>query len=213
MDEMRSREWMNPHEWGNAHWMKIRYFRTPAELRHWLAKHHAAAAELWVGFYKVDSGKPSVTWSESVGEALCFGWIDGVRKRIDELSYTIRFTPRRPGSTWSAINIRRVIELGEQGLMRPAGRKAFQARKESKSGIYSYEQRPSTIPEPYQQKLRKNRRSWEFFQAQAPWYRKTAGWWVISAKKEATRLRRLEQLIEDCANGRRIAPLRETPKA
>jgi uncharacterized protein YdeI (YjbR/CyaY-like superfamily) len=178
-------------------------------LRRWFAKYHGAATELWVSFYKVDSGKPSVTWPESVGEALCFGWIDGMRKRIDELSYAIRFTPRRSGSTWSSINIRRVKELGEQGLMQPAGWRAFQARKESKSAIYSYEQRPNTLPEPHQQKLRKNPRAWEFFQAQAPWYRKTASWWVVSAKKEETRLRRLEQLIEDCAHGRRIAPLRE----
>jgi uncharacterized protein YdeI (YjbR/CyaY-like superfamily) len=193
--------------------MKIRFLRTPAELRRWFAKYHGAATELWVGFYKVDSGKPSVTWPESVGEALCFGWIDGMRKRIDELSYAIRFTPRRSGSTWRSINIRRVTELGEQGLMQSAGWEAFQARKESKSGIYSYEQRPNTLPEQYQQRLRKNLKSWEFFQGQAPWYRKTASWWVVSAKKEETRLRRLEQLIEDCAHGRRIAPLRETPKA
>jgi uncharacterized protein YdeI (YjbR/CyaY-like superfamily) len=187
--------------------MKPTYFRTPAAFRAWLDKHAETTSELWVGFYKKDSGKPSLTWPESVDQALCFGWIDGIRKRVDEASYTIRFTPRKPQSTWSAINIRRAQALIEAGAMRPAGRRAFEARRENRSGIYSYEQRGSQLPEPYAGQLKKNKAAWSFFQAQPPYYRKVAGWWVVSAKKEETRSKRLAQLIRDSAAGRRIAPM------
>ena len=185
--------------------MKLKYFRTPSDLRLWFEKHHSTARELWVGYYKTNSGKPSITWPESVDEALCYGWIDGIRKRVDDTSYTIRFTPRKSGSVWSAVNIKRVQALVKQGRMQPAGRKAYQVRKEKRSGIYSYEQRSATLVEPYATRLRRNRAAWAFFQAQPASYQKAVNWWVVSAKQEATRLRRLEQLIADSADGRRIA--------
>ena len=186
--------------------MKPTFFKTQADFRGWLEKHHESSRELLVGFYKKSSGRPSITWPESVDEALCFGWIDGVRRSIDGISYTIRFTPRRSTSIWSSINIKRAQELIEQGLMRPAGLKAFQARKENKSGIYSYEQRSEKLPEPYESEFKKNKTAWDFFQAQPPWYRKTVGWWIVSAKKEETRMNRLATLIEESASGR---PLRQ----
>src|SRR5262249_36070143 len=184
--------------------MRPIFFRAPADLRKWFAANHANARELWLGFFKKGSGKPSVTWPESVDEALCVGWIDGIRKRLDEESYVIRFTPRRPGSIWSAINIRRVEARSQEKRMRPAGRKAFAARLENKSGIYSYEQRPADLVEPYRTIFRKNKRAWAFFEAQPPGYKKTLTWWVISGKKEETRLKRLERLIEGSARGRRL---------
>jgi uncharacterized protein YdeI (YjbR/CyaY-like superfamily) len=187
--------------------MNVTYFRSPAHLRKWFAKHHATARELWVGYYKKGSGKPSITWPESVDEALCVGWIDGIRKSVDDCSYTIRFTPRRPGSVWSAVNIRRAQTLVDEGRMQPAGLKAYEARQENRSGIYSYEQRRAQLEEPYESLLRKNDAAWTFFQAQPPGYRKAVSWWVVSAKKEETRLKRLEQLVEDSARGRLISQL------
>jgi uncharacterized protein YdeI (YjbR/CyaY-like superfamily) len=187
--------------------MKIQFFRAAPDFRKWLQKHHTTAKETWVGYNKASSGKPSLTWPESVDEALCFGWIDGVRKSVDNLSYMIRFTPRKSRSIWSAVNIKRAQVLIKQGRMQPAGLKAFQAREENRSGIYSYEQRSDKLPAPYERKLRQNKVAWQFFQAQSPWYRKAAGWWVVSAKREETRLRRLTQLIEDSARGRTIPPL------
>ncbi|HWN99403.1 MAG TPA: YdeI/OmpD-associated family protein [Blastocatellia bacterium] len=187
--------------------MKPTFFKSQSDFRKWLEKHHATSKELLVGFYKRSSSRPSITWPQSVDEALCFGWIDGIRRSLDDISYTIRFTPRRPASIWSAINIKRAQELIDQELMRPAGLKAFQAKKENKSGIYSYEQRSVKLPEPYERRFKRNKTAWAFFEAQPPWYRKTAGWWVVSAKKEETRLTRLTRLIEDSASGRTIAPL------
>ena len=184
--------------------MKMTFFKSPGDFRRWLEKHHADTHELWVGYYKKGSGHPSITWPESVDEALCFGWIDGIRKSVDDISYTIRFTPRRRGSTWSAINIKRAAELIKQGLMQPAGLKAFQARKEYKSGIYSYEQRTAQLDAPYEKIMRQNKAAWDFFQAQPASYRKLACWWVVSAKKEETRLKRLQKLIEESAQGRRV---------
>jgi uncharacterized protein YdeI (YjbR/CyaY-like superfamily) len=188
--------------------MKIRFFRSPSAFRKWLETNHTKAAELWVGFYKTDSGLPSITWPESVDQALCFGWIDGVRKRIDDASYMIRFSPRKPTSIWSAVNIKRAAQLAEEGLMRPAGIKAFEARKENRSGIYSYENRSSAFPDSYERTLKQNKVAWEFFHAQPPWYRKTACWWVVSAKKEETRLRRLQTLIDCSAAGQRLDPMK-----
>jgi len=184
--------------------MKVTFFNSPPDFRNWLEIHHAAAQELWVGYYKKDSGRPSMTWPESVDEALCFGWIDGIRKSVDDTSYTIRFTPRKPRSIWSAVNIRRAQELANLGRMRPAGLKAFQARQENKSGVYSYEQRSHKLEGAYEEKLKKNKAAWDFFQAQPPSYRKAANWWVVSAKKEETRLKRLNKLIEDSAQGRTL---------
>lgn len=184
--------------------LKIKFFKTPSDLRKWFEVHHASAPELWIGYYKKDSGRASITWPESVDEALCFGWIDGIRKRIDDISYKIRFTPRKPRSTWSAVNIKRVGELMEQGLMQPAGLKAFAARQENRSGIYSYEQRSPELPPQYEKELKQNLAAWKFFQAQPPSYRKAANWWILSAKKEETRLKRLDRLIQHSARGERI---------
>ena len=184
--------------------MNPKFFKTPSALRKWFATHHASAAEQWIGFYKKDSGKASITWPQSVDEALCFGWIDGLRRSIDAVSYKIRFTPRKPRSIWSAINIKRAGELIEQGLMQPAGLKAFAAREENRSGIYSYEQRSPELPDQYAKTLKKKAAAWKFFEAQPPSYRKAVNWWVTSAKKEETRQKRLEKLIEDSAAGRTI---------
>jgi uncharacterized protein YdeI (YjbR/CyaY-like superfamily) len=184
--------------------LKITFFKTPSDFRKWFETHHASETELWVGFYKKDSGKASITWPQSVDEALCFGWIDGIRKNIDEVSYKIRFTPRKLRSTWSAVNIKRVGELIEQGLMQESGLKAFGARQENRSGIYSYEQRSPELPDQYAKMLKKNAAAWKFFQAQPPSYRKAANWWVVSAKKEETRVKRLNELIQHSANGRRL---------
>jgi uncharacterized protein YdeI (YjbR/CyaY-like superfamily) len=159
---------------------------------------------LWVGFYKRDSGKPSLTWPESVDEALCVGWIDGIRKRIDDISYVIRFTPRRSRSAWSSVNLARVRALIEQGRMRPAGLEAFEARTENRTGRYSYEQRPADLPAPYARLLKKQRAAWRFFGAQTPSYRKAATWWIVSAKQETTRLKRLEKLAACSAQGLRV---------
>jgi uncharacterized protein YdeI (YjbR/CyaY-like superfamily) len=184
------------------------FFATPEAFCKWLTKHHATHSELLVGFHKVDSGRPSISWPQSVDEALCVGWIDGVRRRIDEHSYSIRFTPRRATSIWSAINIARVKELSAQGRMLPAGLKAFEARQERKSGIYAYEQRPEDLPPEYEKLFKKHKAAWTFYQGMAPWYRRNTCWHVISAKTEATRLKRLNQLIDDCANGRTVAQLK-----
>jgi uncharacterized protein YdeI (YjbR/CyaY-like superfamily) len=181
-----------------------KFFKTPSAFHKWLATHHARSKELWVGFYKKGSGRPSIDWPESVDEALCFGWIDGIRKRIDEESYMIRFTPRKPGSVWSAVNMKNVEKLTKENRMQPAGLKAFAARKEYRSGIYSYEQRSPELVEPYLGKLKRNKEAWKFFQAQPPYYRKVMNWWVVSAKQEETRLKRVAKLIEESAAGRRM---------
>jgi uncharacterized protein YdeI (YjbR/CyaY-like superfamily) len=187
---------------------KPQFFPTLAEWRAWLEKHHADTQELWVGFYKRDSGHPSMTWPESVDGALCFGWIDGVRYRIDEISYKIRFTPRKPRSTWSAINIRRVKELTEAGLMHLAGLAAFGKRDGDRSAIYSYEQRKAaTLPPRYEKQFRQNAKAWTYFQSQPPWYRRTSAYWVISAKKDETKLKRLLTLIECSQQGKAIPSL------
>jgi uncharacterized protein YdeI (YjbR/CyaY-like superfamily) len=184
--------------------MEVTFFETPSEFRKWLEENHHAEKELWVGFYKKGSGKPSMTWPEAVDQALCFGWIDGIRKSIDVESYTNRFTPRKPGSTWSAVNIKRVGELAELGLMRPAGLAAFEKRDEKKAQLYSYEQANSKLDEPYERQFRANQGAWSFFQAQAPSYRRSAYWWIMSAKREETRQRRLAILIEESQKGSRL---------
>ena len=160
------------------------FFATPAEFRVWLEAHHETVQELWVGYFKRGSVKPSITWPESVDEALCFGWIDGLRKSIDNVSYRIRFTPRKPRSTWSAVNINRVAELTQLGRMQPAGLKAFAERAEDKSAIYAYEQRKQVaLDAADQHRFRANQAAWEFFQSQPPGYRTAAIWWIVSAKK------------------------------
>ncbi len=189
------------------------FFPTPIDFRTWLEAHHAHAQELWVGYYKKDSGLPSLTWPESVDEALCFGWIDGLRKSVDAVSYKIRFTPRKPDSNWSKINIEKVQELNRLGKMTPAGLKAFEFRKEEKSGIYAYEQRETAqLDEASEQQFRAHPNAWAFFQNQPVSYRKTAVWRVVSAKKEETRQSRLSRLIEDSENACTIPPLTRTGK-
>ena len=185
-----------------------KYFATPAAFRAWLEANHATSTELLVGFYKKGSGKPSITWPESVDEALCFGWIDGVRRTVDDERYTIRFTPRKARSTWSAVNMERVAELTRLGRMRPPGLAAFARREAAHSQIYSYEQRSeATLDDAAEGAFRANARAWEFFEAQPPWYRRTAIYWVMTAKRDETRHKRLATLIDDSAHGRRIGPL------
>ncbi|HUP47846.1 MAG TPA: YdeI/OmpD-associated family protein [Thermoanaerobaculia bacterium] len=187
----------------------VTFFETPADFRRWLRKHHRSRSELWVGFHKKGSGRPSITWPGAVDEALCFGWIDGVRKTIDGESYAIRFTPRRGGSTWSSVNTRRARELIRDGRMQPAGLRAFEARDAKKSSLYSFEQRTEArLGEELEARFRADAAAWSFFQAQPPGYRRTVTWWVMSAKREETRARRLQTLIEDSAAGRRIGLLR-----
>lgn len=184
--------------------MKTRFFPTPSAFHKWLAANHDKSKELWVGFYKKSSGKPSIDWPQSVDEALCFGWIDGIRKSIDEESFKIRFTPRRPGSIWSAVNIRNLERLIKENRMQPAGLKAYELRKEYRSGIYAYEQRSPELVEPYAKEFKRHKAAWKFFEAQPPGYRKIMNWYVVSAKQEETRLKRLKILIEASAQGRRM---------
>jgi uncharacterized protein YdeI (YjbR/CyaY-like superfamily) len=189
--------------------LKPVFFATPADFRAWLEEHHTDERELIVGFYRKASGKQSITWSEAVGQALCFGWIDGVRRGIDDERYTVRFTPRRPRSIWSAVNVARVAELTKCGLMHPAGIAAFEARTDERTGIYSHEQREAAkLTRPQERQFRANRRAWRYFQAQPAGYRHQATWWVVSAKQEETRERRLQRLIADSEQERAVGPLR-----
>lgn len=183
------------------------FFAAPALLRDWLAEHHDSAVELWVGFHKKGSGLPSITWPEAVDQALCFGWIDGVRKGLDATSYVIRFTPRKPTSTWSAVNLARVAQLRDLGLMQPAGLAAYQRRREDKTSRYSYEQDAPALGPEYEQRFRAERAAWEVFGTQPPSYQRAAIWWVSSAKREPTRERRLATLIADSGQRRRVPHL------
>jgi uncharacterized protein YdeI (YjbR/CyaY-like superfamily) len=188
--------------------MEARFFASPEEWHAWLEEHHDTEAEVLVGYWKRGTGRPSLTWPESVDEALCFGWIDGVRRRIDDERYCIRFTPRRPRSRWSDVNVARVAELEREGRMRPAGRAAFAARTEE--GTYSYErqQREAALDEARERRLRADAAAWAYLSAQPPGYRRAVVHWVMSAKREETRDRRLAQLIECSAQGRPVPPLR-----
>lgn len=186
----------------------IQFFESPEEFRKWLEINSETVKEVWVGFYKRETGKPSLTWSESVDQALCFGWIDGIRKSLGATSYVIRFTPRNPKSVWSAVNIKKVEELKKQGLMKPAGIKLFEIRSLERSEIYSFEQGNITLPEPYLGTFKKNEIAWKNFEAMPPSYRKPAIWWVLSAKQETTKLKRLQTLIQDSENNLRIGPMR-----
>ena len=179
------------------------FFATPSEWRAWLEEHHATADELVVGFWKRGTGKPSMTWSESVDEALCFGWIDAVRRRIDDESYSIRFTRRKPTSNWSAINVAKVAELEGAGRMTDAGRAAFAARREARTGIYSYEQGDSRVDFD-DSALRANSAAWDYWTKAAPSYRKVVTHWVTSAKRPETRVKRMAELVADCAAGQKI---------
>jgi uncharacterized protein YdeI (YjbR/CyaY-like superfamily) len=193
---------------GDSIVMEPTTFRRPEDFRAWLERYHDSEPELWVVYYKKASGKPSMTWQESVDEALCFGWIDGIRKSIDAERYMNRFTPRRVGSNWSAVNIGRVAALTEAGRMHPAGLKAFEARREDRSDIYSYEQRDKAVFDPaFEKRFRAKRRAWAAFEAMPRSYRQAAIRWVMTAKKEETRERRFATLVEDTAAGRRVGPL------
>ena len=183
----------------------VMFFGSADELRAWLAENHETAKELWVGFYKKDSGQTGVTYPEAVDQALCFGWIDGVRRSLDATSYTNRFTPRKPGSLWSLVNTRRVGELTELGLMCPAGLRAFEQRDPEKSKFYSFEVRNQPFSPEHEAEFRANADAWAFFQAQPPSYRRMATHWVNSAKQEATQLKRLRTIIEESAASRRWA--------
>jgi uncharacterized protein YdeI (YjbR/CyaY-like superfamily) len=184
--------------------IKPRFFSTPPEFRAWLVTHHENAVELWVGFYKKGSGKPSITWPESVDEALCFGWIDGVRKSLGDESYVIRFTPRKPRSIWSNVNLAKVTSLIAEGRMTPAGLAAYARRDPARSGIYAFERETATF-EPADRKLfEQNRAAWKFFEAQPAYYRQVATHYVASAKKAETRARRLAALIDHSAKGERL---------
>ena len=184
--------------------MKPTFFADQSDFRKWLEKNHKKKTELLVGFYKVGSGKPSMSWSQSVDQALCFGWIDGIRKSIDENSYSIRFTPRKAGSIWSAINIKKVNELKRKGLMRPAGIASFEKRKENKSRIYSYEKEPVKLLPSYEKKFKASKKAWAFFASLSPSYKKLGVHWVMDAKQEKTQMSRLEKLIKESESGRKL---------
>jgi len=192
--------------------LEPRFFATSDEFRAWLEEHHATASAVLVGFHKKGTGRPTMTWPESVREALCFAWIDGIRRSLGDESYTIRFTPRKPRSNWSSLNVRHVEELMREGRMTPAGHAAYDARAPERTGVYAFEQRHSArLERAQEERFRADAKAWEFFQGQPPSYRQTAIYWVVSAKREETRERRLAQLIEDSAAGRRLAQL--TPPA
>lgn len=188
--------------------MKPKFFGDPQRFRKWLEKNHQKEKELLVGFYKKATGKPGITWPESVEQALCFGWIDGIRRSIDEESYSIRFTPRNPKSTWSAKNIATVGRLKKKGLIAPAGLAAFNRKEENNSKIYSFEQKIIELSKEYKKEFKSNKKAWNNFQSMAPYYRKVTVHWVMSAKQETTRLRRLQILITDSENGEKIKLMR-----
>lgn len=184
--------------------MEVVFFKSPSELRQWLEENHDTVKELWVGFYKKSSGQAGITYAEALDEALCFGWIDGIRKSVDEISYTNRFTPRKQGSIWSMVNIKRAGELAEAGLMQPSGLKAFGERDERKSKLYSYEERVRKLDDAYEEQFRASKEAWDFFQAQPAGYQRSAAWWIMSAKREETRLKRLAALVEGSEKGQRL---------
>ena len=184
--------------------MKPKFFATPEKFRAWLEKNHATEKELLVGFYKRDSGKPSITWPESVDEALCVGWIDGIRRTIDDASYSIRFTPRAIKSKWSAVNIKRVGELTKLGRMKPEGLAVFEKRDASQQDGYSYQRKDAQLDAAMEKTFRANKTAWAFWEAQPPYYKRTLSFFVISAKREETRAKRLAQLIAACAEGKRL---------
>jgi len=191
---------MKPHD--------VTHFTTQGEFRAWLQKHHDSADVLWVGYWKKATGRPSVTWEETVDVALCFGWIDGIRQRVDEATYTIRFTPRRPTSVWSHRNVGRFEAMVDAGLMTKAGQAAFEQGREARTGASYDPDEPPGLSEEYLAQLRANPEAWRDWESRPPGYRRLAAHWVMSAKREDTRQRRLASLIEDAAAGRKVKPLR-----
>jgi len=183
--------------------MKPVFFANALAFRKWLEKNYKKEKELWVGYYKKHTGKSNMTWSESVDQALCFGWIDGIRKGIDEESYCNRFTPRKPKSNWSEINIKKVKQLIKDGLMHPAGLELYKNRKKKDAGAHSYENKPTKLPPALEKKFKSDKTSWKFFQSQSPSYQKTMFFWILSAKKEETQVMRLEKLIKANKEGKK----------
>jgi len=190
--------------------MEVKFFKSPRELRNWFEKNYDKKQEQLIGFYKKDSGKLSITYPEALDEALCFGWIDGVRKSIDEERYMIRFTPRKPNSYWSTVNIKNIERLKKLGRMCPSGLKVFESRDKEKSEKYSFERANVKLNSNYEKQFKANKKAWEFFQSMPPSYKKVTALWIMSAKQEETRLRRLGQLIQDSENRQKIPPLRRT---
>jgi len=189
------------------------FFASPPRFRAWLKKNHARCREQWIGFHRKNSGRPSITWPESVDQALCFGWIDGLRKSIDEDSYKIRFTPRRSESIWSAVNIRRFEELKRNGKVHRSGVNAYAKRRANRSGIYSYENRKSAVlSRTAEQRFKSNSKAWKWFNLQPPGYRQTVIWWVMRAKRGETQQKRLGILIADSEAGRKIGMLQRDKK-
>lgn len=184
--------------------MKIKFFKSPSECRKWLERNHDKQSELWFGFYKKSSGKKGITYKEALDEALCFGWIDGLKHSVDEHSYAFRFTPRRPNSIWSNVNTKRAAELRELGRMAPPGLKAFAARDPKRSGIYSFENRPKTFSADLEKRFKANKAAWKFFQAMPPGYQRLATFYVMNAKKEETRAKRMELLIKASQQNMRV---------
>ena len=192
---------------------RLKFFRASGDFRRWLEKNFDKAPELWIGFYRKDSGKGGMTYHEALDEALCFGWIDGIRKKLDEVSFTNRFTPRTPKSIWSNVNIARVDELTRAGLMQPSGIAAFNAKHSARAGVYAFERETAELQPQMKARFKKNKAAWEYFEAAPPYYRKIASWWVISAKREETREKRLAHLIECSSRGTRLAPFAPAPRA
>lgn len=187
--------------------MKPKFFSTPAEFREWLEQNHDTASELLIGFHKRASGKKSITYPEALDEALCFGWIDGVRKKLNETSFVQRFTPRKPRSIWSNINVDHIERLKKEGRVHASGLAAYERRDPKRTGIYSFENDPAKLAPDYEKKFRLNKRAWKFFEEQAPYYKRLMIFRIMAGKKEETRIRRLDQLIECSANGHRVGLL------
>ncbi|RYU97259.1 YdeI/OmpD-associated family protein [Emticicia agri] len=184
--------------------MEPKFFTHQSDFRQWLEENYKKEKEIVVGYYKVNSGKPSLTWSQSVDEALCFGWIDGIRRSIDADSYCIRFTPRKPTSIWSSVNIKKMEEMIPKGLVKEAGLLAYEKRKDNKSNIYVYEQDELAFTQAMEHNFKSHSKAWDFFQKQPPYYKKQMTGWVISAKQETTQLARLKKLIEASEDGKRL---------
>ena len=193
--------------------MEVTFFKSSSDLREWLEEHHDKETELFVGFYKKSSGRSGITYAQALDEALSFGWIDGVRRSIDDTSYTIRFTPRKPRSIWSLVNTARMKELIAAGRVTPRGHEAWAARDPARSGVYSFERETAELGPEFERLFRANAEAWDFFQSRPPWYRRTSTFWVVSAKKEETRRRRLEILIAQCARQEPIRELDRRPAA
>lgn len=188
------------------------FFKSSGDLRKWFQKNHNKTSELWIGFYNVKSGKKGIVYKEAVDEALCFGWIDGIRKGLNEECYVNRFTPRKKNSIWSNVNTKRIKELIEEGKAHPAGLEAFKKRSKEKAGIYSFEQDSHKLPTAFEKKFKANKKAWKYFTSKAPWYQRTSIHWVMSAKQNVTRLKRLETLISDSGNEKTIASLTRPTK-